>query len=349
MSYSVREVSALLGLRPSQIRIYAEKGFLAPGRGPEGELQFGFHDLVLLRTASELSAAKIPQRKVLRALERLREQLPSGRSLTGVRITADGDNVIVRDGGAVWIPESGQSLFDFSVADLEAGTKTLTAPLVHRAAAEEEDQESGAEYWFELACELEMSSIESAKDAYERALAVDPDHSDAHVNLGRLLHEEGATAAAEQHYRAAVEANPEHDTAAFNLAVALEDLGRIDDALDAYAKGHRPRPRQRRRALQPGRHLRAARRQAGGTAAFEGLPELDRIVSAATFWSAVAAATAFVCSARRVAYESGSCGYRTPKRSTRPGSAPVIFPSRRTGLPLTTTCVIPSEKWCGSS
>jgi tetratricopeptide (TPR) repeat protein len=233
MSYSVREVSALLGLRPSQIRTYAEKGFLAPARGPEGELQFGFRDLVLLRTASELSAAKIPQRKVLRALERLREQLPSGRSLTGVRITADGDNVIVRDGGAVWIPESGQSLFDFSVAELEART-----PLTHRVHKEDEEQEqeSGAEHWFELACELELSSVESAKDAYERALAVDPHHSDAHVNLGRLLHEEGATAAAEQHYRAAVEANPEHDTAAFNLGVALEDLGRIDEALAAYAK-----------------------------------------------------------------------------------------------------------------
>ena len=228
MSYSVREVSALLGLRPSQIRTYAEKGFLAPARGPAGELQFGFHDLVLLRTASELSAAKIPQRKVLRALERLREQLPSGRSLTGVRITADGDNVIVRDGGAVWIPESGQSLFDFSVADLEADR----APLVHHAA----EQESGAEHWFELACELELSSAESAIDAYERALEADPHHADAHVNLGRLLHEQGSTAAAEQHYRAAVEANPEHDTAAFNLGVALEDLGRIDDAMGAYAK-----------------------------------------------------------------------------------------------------------------
>jgi tetratricopeptide (TPR) repeat protein len=227
MSYSVREVSALLGLRPSQIRTYAEKGFVAPARGPEGELRFGFHDLVLLRTASELSAAKIPQRKVLRALERLREQLPSGRSLTGVRITADGDNVIVRDGGAVWNPESGQSLFDFSVADLEVAA----APLAHRPA----EQDSGAEHWFELACELEMSSIESAKDAYERALAVDPNHSDAHVNLGRLLHEQGATAAAEQHYRAAAQANPEHDTAAFNLGVALEDLGRIDDARAAYA------------------------------------------------------------------------------------------------------------------
>lgn len=233
MSYTVREVSALLGLSPAQIRTYAEKGFLEAERGPGGELQFGFHDLVLLRTASELSAANISQRKVQRVLERLRQQLPSGRSLTAVRITADGDRVIVRDGDAMWNPESGQSLFDFSVADLAA----KAAPLVHRAAQEaREEKATTAEQWYELACELEMSSIEEAKDAYQRAVDADPRHSDAHVNLGRLLHEQGAAAAAEAHYRAAVEVDPEHETAAFNLGVALEDLGRIDDAMKAYAK-----------------------------------------------------------------------------------------------------------------
>jgi tetratricopeptide (TPR) repeat protein len=230
MAYSVREVSALLGLSPAQIRTFAEKGFLDAARGPGGELQFGFHDLVLLRTASELSAANIPQRKVVRALERLREQLPSGRSLTAVRITADGDDVIVRDGDAVWNPVSGQSLFDFSVADLAA----QTAPLVHRAAEQAREEDTTADHWYELACELELTSIDSAKEAYVHAIEADPHHADAHVNLGRLLHEQGATAAAEKHYRAAVDANPAHDTAAFNLGVALEDLGRIDDAIAAY-------------------------------------------------------------------------------------------------------------------
>ena len=222
----------MLGLSRAQIRTYAEKGFLEPERGPRGEMRFGFHDLVILRTAGELSAARIPQHKVLRALERLRDQLPSGRSLTAVRITADGERVVVRDGDAVWNPESGQALFDFSVADLAA----QAAPFVQRDAGEARDEEgNSAEQWFELACELELSSADAARDAYERALALDPTHADAHVNLGRLLHEKGAAAAAEQHYRAAFEANREHDTAAFNLGVALEDLGRIDDAIQAYA------------------------------------------------------------------------------------------------------------------
>jgi tetratricopeptide (TPR) repeat protein len=241
MSYSLREVSAMLGLSPAQIRAYASNGFLDPERGSRGELRFGFHDLIILRTAGELVAAKIPQRKVRRVLEALREQLPQGRSLTGVRITADGDRVIVRDGEVVWNPESGQSLFDFPVSELAA----KAAPLLHRTAADKRQraEKVSADDWYGLACELEITSTSEAKDAYERALKADPEHADAHVNLGRLLHEEGAPAAAEKHYRAALEADPQHETAAFNLGVALEDLGKIEAAIRAY---------QQALALDPG-------------------------------------------------------------------------------------------------
>lgn len=222
----------MLGLSPSRIRAYATKGFLEPERGVRGELRFGFHDLIILRTAGELSAARIPERKVKRVLQRLRDQLPDGHTLSGVRITADGERVIVRDGDAMWNPESGQSLFDFSVADIAE----KATPLLMRAAADARRRaaELSAEDWYALACELEMSAPKDAKDAYERAIQADPTHADAHVNLGRMMHEEGAPAAAERHYRDALQADPNHETAAFNLGVALEDLGRIDDALKAY-------------------------------------------------------------------------------------------------------------------
>jgi tetratricopeptide (TPR) repeat protein len=225
MSYSVREVSAMLGLSASQIRAYANKGFLEPERGPRGELRFGFHDLVILRTAGELAAAKVPQRKVQRVLQRLREQLPKGQSLTGVRISADGDRVVVREGGAMWNAESGQTLLDFSVEDLAE----KTAAIDNARSPEVDDM-------YELACEIESSSPEQAREVYQRLLQLQPDHVDALVNCGRLLHEDGAPAAAEQHYRKALEIDPEHETAAFNLGVALEDLGRFRDAIDAYGR-----------------------------------------------------------------------------------------------------------------
>jgi tetratricopeptide (TPR) repeat protein len=232
MSYTVREVSAMLGLSAAQIRSFTSRGFLQPERGPRGELRFGFHDLVILRTANELAAAKVPQRKVRRVLERLREQLPQGRSLTGMRIAADGDRVVVSDGAAKWNPESGQVLFDFSVEELAEKTAAIGEPA-----------RDDVEELYELACEIEMSSPQQARDVYFRLLDVDPNHVDAHVNLGRLLHEDGAPAAAEEHYRRALEIDPDHETAAFNLGVALEDLGRLREAIEAYSRALELDPR----------------------------------------------------------------------------------------------------------
>lgn len=228
----------MLGLSAAQIRGFATKGFLTPERGERGELRFGFHDLVILRTAGELSTAKIPIRKVRRVLEKLRDQLPEGRSLAGVRIAADGDQVIVRDGEAVWNPESGQSLFDFSVSDIASNA----APFVLRAVEKAMEQETSADDWFDLACELELTDVDQAIEAYRRVLNMVPGHADAHVNLGRLLHERRAPVAAEKHYRAALVTDPQYDTAAFNLGVALEDLGRAREAIDAYLLAIRINP-----------------------------------------------------------------------------------------------------------
>lgn len=233
MSYSVREVSAMLGLSAAQIRSYAAKGFLTPERDAGGDLLFGFQDLVILRTAAELTAAHIPTRKIRRVLASVREQLPEGRSIAGVRIAADGERVVVRDGDAVWNPESGQSLFDFSVAEIADKTKPVALAAV-RDARSRRDDDLGADAWYELGSDLEVSAPEEAQEAYEKAVSLDPTHIDAHVNLGRLLHENGEPAAAEVHYRAALKADPQHPVAMFNLGVALDDLGRLPEAADAY-------------------------------------------------------------------------------------------------------------------
>jgi tetratricopeptide (TPR) repeat protein len=70
--------------------------------------------------------------------------------------------------------------------------------------------------------------------AYRRALELDPDLADAHLNLGRLLHEAGHLAAAESHYRQALAIEPEDALAAYNLGVALQDQQRPREAAAAY-------------------------------------------------------------------------------------------------------------------
>ena len=159
--YSTKDVAALLGLSTTQVRSYVRAGFLSPPQGARGEYSFSFQDLVLLRTAKALLAARVPRRRVRLSLQNLRGQLPDGRALTGVRISAQGHQVVVRDGGELWNPESGQALFDFEVAALarEATTRELRAFSGGRGsggpAAQDPDGEPAAADWFARGEELE--------------------------------------------------------------------------------------------------------------------------------------------------------------------------------------------------
>jgi tetratricopeptide (TPR) repeat protein len=229
--YTAREVEQMLGLPAAKLRAWARAGLVAPARGERGELRFSFQDLVLLRTAKSLLAAAVPPSRVRRALSRLRAQLPDGRPLSGVHISAEGNRIVVRDGSARWQPDSGQVLFDFGVAELEHAVGELARP---RPAAPDRAEAAEAHDWYERACELEDQQPEAALAAYRRALALEPDHPEANINLGRLLHDRGDLHAAEACYRRGLAARPDDVTAAFNLGVALEDLGRIDDAVAAY-------------------------------------------------------------------------------------------------------------------
>jgi tetratricopeptide (TPR) repeat protein len=233
-SFTTRDVARLLDLSPAQVRTQARAGFLRPERGARNAYRFSFPDLVLLRTAKALADAKIPARRIHRALRRLVRQLPRGRSLTEIRITAEGDRVVVRDGQTAWNPESGQLVLDLSVARLA----NRAAPVARRAVREAKRAEVAldAEQWFELGLEMEAVVTGQAREAYQRALDLDPRHADARVNLGRLLQEDGKALEAAGHYLAALAAVPDHPTAAFNLGTALEDLGRWVDAIAAYER-----------------------------------------------------------------------------------------------------------------
>ncbi len=241
-AYSTRHVASLLGMPEGRVRSFVAAGFLDPVRGARGAWRFTFQDLVILRTAKELDEAGIPPHRVRTALARLRDQLPRGRPLAAVRVTAEGGQVVARDGREVWEPQTGQRPLPYR--DFERFAGFAVAELAERAAplgrdavaAAEERRDLDAEDWYELGYELEASAVGDAKTAYRRAVGLDPTHADAHLNLGRLLHEEGDLAAAEEHYRQAVAHRPRDATAWYNLGVVLQDRGRPAEALTAYQR-----------------------------------------------------------------------------------------------------------------
>jgi excisionase family DNA binding protein len=231
--YSTRDIAELLELSSETIREIARAGILDAERTPGQQYRFSFQDVIILRTAKELLKSGVRRSQINKTLYQLKRRLPTSRSLSSLRITGDAGDVVIKEDDQVYNPESGQIHFNFAVADL-AGT---VAPLARRAIEDAEVSEQlTSDDWFDLGVDLEAVSPEDAPAAYLRALELDPYHSDAHVNLGRLLQEAGEYQTAEQHYTNAMNAEPDNVLAAFNLGTLLEDMGRVQDAISAYKK-----------------------------------------------------------------------------------------------------------------
>ncbi|MFZ5441212.1 MAG: tetratricopeptide repeat protein [Myxococcota bacterium] len=211
-AWTVTEVAKMLDLTPDAARELVATVF----EGPRDVLSF--QDLTLLRTAVRLGKSE-KKAQIARALSRVKEQLPADEPLTPVTLQKVGRELVVNTGRSKWNAKSGQVLLDFGPS-----RTTLLRPVPTR----------DAEALFAKAVALEETDPRAALDAYAEAVAADPHHADAHVNLGRLLHQEGRLREAEAHYVAALVARPTDATATFNLAVVLEDLGRTDDALARY-------------------------------------------------------------------------------------------------------------------
>jgi len=231
--FTTREVAKIATLSDARIRSCVRAGVLSPRRGRGGQLEWSFQDLLLLKTTKGLLDVRIPLARIRRMVASLKRQLPDERTLSSLTIYADGRRVVAWDGTARWQPDSGQFLFNF---DVQAVASVVNEPerLPPPATTPPGQPARTAEQWFNLGCELDTSSPEEARHAYQQALELDPALADAHVNLGRLYHDTGQHALAEAHYRAAAAQAPDDSLAHFNLAVLLEELGRVAEAIQAY-------------------------------------------------------------------------------------------------------------------
>ena len=231
-------MAEILGVSASRLRSLARSGLVDPERGGRNEYRFSFADIILLRTTRDLMASGVPLRQVKSVLRSLRGQLPEDQALSALHITSDGNSVVVKEEKTVWDPQTGQVHLDFSVQELAEKIAPIAGAMVERAPL----SAMTADDWYNLALDLEGVATDRATQAYERAIALNPGHVHAHLNLGRLLHEAGEIESAEVHYRQALSANPESALAAFNLGVALEDLERVGEAIEAYERALRFEP-----------------------------------------------------------------------------------------------------------
>lgn len=228
--FGTAEVSRLTKVPLSSIRSMVKARYVSPAKGPRGALQFSFHDLVLLRTGRGLLAAGIPARRVGEALRAVRNQLPAAIPRRGLSVTSAGGRVVVQESGKQRDALTGQLLLSFEIR--RDGNRIELVDL--RAAVGEAGSGSNeqCEQAFAAALEMEEQDVDGAIEAY-RACVAKHAHSGARANLGRLLHLQGRISEALQLYRAGDQSNPD---LLYNQAVALDDLGKAEEAIAAYTR-----------------------------------------------------------------------------------------------------------------
>jgi DNA-binding transcriptional MerR regulator len=244
--FDSKDVQRLFGIAASQVRSLIRAGYIHPLK-KAGRLSYSFQDLIVLRTLGALRAANIPTKKINRTLRQIRDSLPGELPLSGLSIVAVGDRIVVREGTSLRESDTGQYALaldvidrggDLVMIDPRAGASPpseLARPRARdRASAPEGTSPRhalSAQDQFEKALALEDIDVRAAQAAYEACLAADAHHTEARLNLGRLLHVGGRLREAEAVYRGA------EDTEAiilYNLAVLLEDLERETEAMSAY-------------------------------------------------------------------------------------------------------------------
>jgi tetratricopeptide (TPR) repeat protein len=240
-AYTVRQVARLFDLPERKLRYWSQTGFIKPSVRDAERSFYSFRDLIAVKVAKALLDAGVPLRRVRRSLSALAEMLPDVSSaLSALRIQCQGDRVIVEHADGAFEAATGQLVLDFDVATLEREVANVLAlPWVD---AEQSRPETAYE-WFLRGNELEEQwggapvdtvGFEAARQAYARALELDPELAAAWTNLGSMLAEVGEFAPAREHFERALQIDPDQPEAQCNLAeIALRD-GETDVAIVAY-------------------------------------------------------------------------------------------------------------------
>jgi tetratricopeptide (TPR) repeat protein len=228
---SLAKLQSMLGVSRGVVDGLIDLGLVTPSRGPRNALRFSFQDVVLLRTALQLRNARTTPRKLREALTRLKRELPDELPLSGIRVAAEGDSIVVKSGPSRWDAITGQMLLDFEVAEVAGDVVILDAAPERKSLAAAQARER-----YELAEQLMKSEPGAAELHYRRAIELSPEpFYAAYVDLGALLCEQAHRCEAALHvFDEALRHFPGDAILHFNRAVALDAMDRFDDAKQSY-------------------------------------------------------------------------------------------------------------------
>ena len=224
--YTRADVRRQFGLSERQLRNWEERKLIAASQ------TYSFADLIAIQTILKLRENHIQPRQIGKAVEALRRKLDwIKHPLSELRIISDGRKIAVVVAGQRMEALTGQTLFDFEASEV-GGLRSFP----ERKRPVNLLRES--ELWFQRGLELEETGapIETAIEAYERVLQLNPSAAGALVNLGTIFYRQRKFSEAEKYYLQAVEVDETYPLAQFNLANLYDELGRIGEALEHYRR-----------------------------------------------------------------------------------------------------------------
>ena len=157
--------------------------------------------------------------------------------MTGLRITAVGNEIAVKEGSTQWHADSGQLLIDFEVEPGQGTANVLAVKLLPPAPEPARARGRRRAPGSSAASSWKRATGPGPNCAYRRAIGAAPDYVDPYLNLGVMLCEAGRCDEAIALYRASPAALPRTSRCCTSTSrVALEDSERIEEALACYER-----------------------------------------------------------------------------------------------------------------
>jgi tetratricopeptide (TPR) repeat protein len=227
--FSIQEVARILKVEVGRLKYWNRIGLVKPSVRENGKHFYDFQDLICLKTTHGLSSKGLPTRDIKASVQLLRGRLPDIEDqLDSKRIYAFANRVIISHKNRL-IDTQSKQMYRFDVEDLikeiERGSRTR-------------EQARTAEDWFQEALRHhgDEKAHSRALRAYREALKLNPNYTDAYVNMGTIYYSQRKYVDAERCYRLALSREPYHAKAYFNLANVLDEFNCTEEAVRYYQK-----------------------------------------------------------------------------------------------------------------
>jgi tetratricopeptide (TPR) repeat protein len=223
--HTLSDLSRILEIPVVQLRRWLRAGLLRPVAEKYSLPYFDYHQVSFIKHLKELIDGGASLAAIRRGVERTQDLLPHRESLYDLWANIEHDGRVLLRLRDQLIDQTGQQYFDFEANADES--PTLYAASIERGFHDLCDQA--------LAFEAD-GRLTEARQTYERALELKPNHPTLHFDLGNVLFQLGQDQSALRAFQRATQLDPHFAMAWHNLGSVFAHRGDWPNAAAAFQR-----------------------------------------------------------------------------------------------------------------